>query len=113
MAEMKEARSWIMIIMIVLFLCVCTNNIASAAPSGAKCKLERKLVINACKAVLYGKPPSADCCGRIRVTDIQCVCAVITPKLAALIDLNRTIRIVQGCGRRVPRHFKCGSITTP
>ncbi|KAL3497629.1 hypothetical protein ACH5RR_040361 [Cinchona calisaya] len=114
MAEIRElVRSWIMmIIMILLFLCLYTNS-ASAAPSEAQCKLEKKLGVNACKEVLYGKPPSSDCCERIRVTDIECVCPVITPKLAALVDVNRAIRLIEGCGRIVPRHFKCGSITTP
>ncbi|CAB4309851.1 unnamed protein product [Prunus armeniaca] len=36
------------------------------------------------------------------------------PKVAATIhDINRAVRLIEGCGRRVPRHFKCGSITTP
>ncbi|TYI52381.1 hypothetical protein E1A91_D12G244100v1 [Gossypium mustelinum] len=52
-------------------------------------------------------------CQRVRVTHLECVCPVITPKLAALIDVNRAIRLIQGCGRSVPRHYKCGSITTP
>ncbi|XP_027182928.1 stamen-specific protein FIL1-like [Coffea eugenioides] len=111
---MGEFRSCFVsiIIKILLLLCLSAKR-ASAAPSEAQCRLERKLGINACKPVVYGKPPSADCCERVRVTDIECVCPVITPKLAALIDLNRAIRLVEGCGRRVPRHFKCGSITTP
>ncbi|KAI5655798.1 hypothetical protein M9H77_32985 [Catharanthus roseus] len=85
----------------------------SAAPTAAQCKEERRLGINACKPVIYGKLPSPECCARVRITDIECVCPIITPKLAALVDVNRAIRLVEGCGRRVPRHFKCGSITTP
>lgn len=77
--------------------------------SSAECKQERKIGINACKPVIYGKLPSAECCQRVRVSHIECVCPVITPKLAALIDLNRAIKLIEGCGRRVPRHFKCGS----
>ncbi|KAL1830012.1 hypothetical protein DCAR_0209412 [Daucus carota subsp. sativus] len=85
----------------------------SAKMSAAQCKEERRIGINACKPVIYGKNPSADCCLRVRVSHVECVCPVVTPKLAALVDLNRAIRLIQGCGRRVPRHFKCGSLTTP
>jgi hypothetical protein len=77
--------------------------------SAAQCKEERRIGINACKAVLYGKLPSPACCERVRVTHIECVCPDVTPKLAALIDVNRAIRLIEGCGRRVPHHFKCGS----
>ncbi|KAF6158876.1 hypothetical protein GIB67_012293 [Kingdonia uniflora] len=77
------------------------------------CKEERRIGIHACTPVLYGKSPSPECCYRVRVSHSECVCPVITPKLAALVNLNRAIRLVQGCGRTVPRHFKCGSITTP
>ncbi|RVW50836.1 hypothetical protein CK203_101836 [Vitis vinifera] len=78
----------------------------SAAPSAAECKEERRLAINACKPVVYGKDPSPACCERARVTHIECVCPVITPKLAALIDVNRAVRLIEGCGRKVPRHYK-------
>lgn len=81
----------------------------SAEMSAAQCKEERRIGINACKPVIYGKNPSAECCLRVRVSHVECVCPVVTPKLAALINLNRAIRLIQGCGRRVPTHFKCGS----
>ncbi|XWS38663.1 hypothetical protein CRYUN_Cryun19dG0150400 [Craigia yunnanensis] len=86
---------------------------AGAELSAAQCKEERSLGINACKPVVYGKLPTPECCQRVRVTHLECVCPVITPHLAALIDLNRAIRLIEGCGRRVPRHYKCGGITTP
>lgn len=82
---------------------------AEAALSAAACKAERRAGINACKPVLYGMLPSAQCCERVRVTHLECVCPIITPKLAALINVDRAVRLVQGCGRRVPHHFKCGS----
>lgn len=81
----------------------------SATPSVTECKNERKLAINGCKSVLYGRLPSTYCCQRIRVTHIKCICPVITPNLAALIDVNHFVKLVEGCGRRVPHHFKCGS----
>ncbi|XP_031112092.1 uncharacterized protein LOC116016066 [Ipomoea triloba] len=79
----------------------------------AECKEERRILVNACKAVITKRPPTAFCCERLRVTHVECVCPVITPTLAALIDVNYAIKVIQGCGRQVPRHFKCGSITTP
>lgn len=110
MAEKREIKPWswaMIMVLLVLFLGVGRNE---AAPSAAECKLERRLGINACKPVLYGNSPSPDCCYRIRVTDIECVCPVITPQLAALVgDVNRAIRIIESCGRSVPSHVKCGS----
>ncbi|XP_059444857.1 uncharacterized protein LOC132176616 isoform X2 [Corylus avellana] len=85
----------------------------SAALSAAQCIEERRLGVNACKPVIFGKLPTPACCERVRVSHIECVCPDVTPKVIALIDLNRAIRLIEGCGRRVPRHFKCGSITTP
>nr|XP_009792519.1 PREDICTED: uncharacterized protein LOC104239561 [Nicotiana sylvestris] len=110
-------KSWVMLMAILLVLFLLNNLelkiMASAKLSETACKEERRIGINSCKPVLYGKLPSPMCCERVRVTHIECVCSVITPKLAALIDINRAIRLVEGCGRRVPRKFKCGSITTP
>ncbi|XP_010912869.1 uncharacterized protein [Elaeis guineensis] len=84
-----------------------------AGMSPAACKAERRVGINACKAVLYGQLPSPQCCERVRVSHVECVCPLVTPKLAALVDVDRAIRLIEGCGRRVPHHFKCGSLTTP
>ncbi|RVW70373.1 hypothetical protein CK203_060564 [Vitis vinifera] len=56
---------------------------------------------------------STECSRVARVTHVECVCPLITPKLAALIDVNKAVRVIEGCGRKVPRHYKCGSITTP
>nr|XP_043629654.1 uncharacterized protein LOC122600940 [Erigeron canadensis] len=103
-------------LVIVIFLIMATMllaNTTNAAPTAAQCKEERRLAVNECKNVLYGRLPSPSCCQRARVSHVECICPVITPKLAALIDVNRAVRLIEGCGRRVPRHYKCGSITTP
>ncbi|XP_020111766.1 uncharacterized protein LOC109726542 [Ananas comosus] len=86
---------------------------ASAGLSPEACKAERTAGINACKPVMYGQPPSLQCCQCLRGAHEECVCPLITPKLAALIDVGRAVRIVESCGRQVPRNYKCGSITTP
>ncbi|KAF6152213.1 hypothetical protein GIB67_039401 [Kingdonia uniflora] len=85
----------------------------SRAVVGDYCKDERRTLVTACNSVVSGKAPTNLCCYRLRVTPLSCVCPVITPALAALIDVNKAVKIIQGCGRTVPRHFKCGSITTP
>ncbi|CAL5429580.1 unnamed protein product [Camellia sinensis] len=105
-------RSWVIWVMVVVVV-VGGPAPASAALSAAECKEERRVGINACKPVVYGKLPTPECCERVRVSHIECVCPVITPKLAALIDVNRAVRLVEGCGRRVPRHFKCGRYYHP
>ncbi|XP_024961436.1 uncharacterized protein LOC112501904 [Cynara cardunculus var. scolymus] len=98
---------------IILFMMMFLAMASAAEPTAAECKKERKLAVNACKSVLYGRNPSALCCQRARVSHVECICPAITPALAALIDVNRFVKLIRGCGRRVPRHFKCGSITTP
>ncbi|EEF37978.1 conserved hypothetical protein [Ricinus communis] len=111
---MKATRRLVsLFVLLVAVLSIVEVKTANAAPSAAQCKEERRLGLNACKPVVYGRPPSPQCCQRIRVTHIECVCPVVTPKLAALIDVNRAIRVIEGCGRRVPRHFKCGSKLSP
>ncbi|KAJ8763714.1 hypothetical protein K2173_003496 [Erythroxylum novogranatense] len=112
MMKTKPLASIVMVLLLVLGILE-VNNKASAEVSAAACKEERRLGINACKPVVYGRLPSPACCERVRVSHIECVCPVVTPKLAALVDVNRAIRLIEGCGRRVPRHYKCGSITTP
>ncbi|BFG23045.1 hypothetical protein CerSpe_093190 [Prunus speciosa] len=80
----------------------------------SQCKQETDLLVSACKsAVIIGLKPSANCCQRVRVTHFECACPYVTPKVANLIPLGRTIKQIEGCGRSVPRNFKCGSITTP
>ena len=111
---MKAARPWPLSSLLLLLLLAVLSMLlevkpANADPTAAQCKEERSVGLNACKPVVYGRPPSPECCERIRVTHVECVCPLITPKLAALIDVNRVIRVIEGCGRRVPRHFKCGS----
>ncbi|XP_047340557.1 uncharacterized protein LOC124944127 [Impatiens glandulifera] len=85
----------------------------SSSPSPSDCRKERTVAIMACKPVVYGMPPSPYCCHRVRVTHVDCVCPEITPKLAALIDVERSVQLIEGCGRRVPHNYKCGSIITP
>ncbi|KAF3674221.1 putative cdc6 [Capsicum annuum] len=105
-------KPWSMLMAMLVILTLVINSFevkfANAKMSESACKEERRIGVNACKPVLYGKVPSPKCCERIRLTHIECVCSVITPKLAALVDIKAAVRIVEGCGRRVPRNYKCG-----
>ncbi|PKI54569.1 uncharacterized protein LOC116194892 [Punica granatum] len=86
---------------------------ASGQTNPSQCKDERKQIENACRPVIFGRNPSQQCCLRVRVTHVECVCPYVTPKLAALIGVDRAIRQIEACGRTVPHNFKCGSVTTP
>lgn len=103
-----SGRAYVLFVIAVFVFMITSADIAGAQ-SAAQCKEERRILVNACKSVITRRPPSAYCCQRLRVTNVNCVCPVITPQLAALIDVNYAIRVIQSCGRQVPRHFKCGS----
>ena len=108
---MNGGKSWgVMVVLVVLLLGMWEVKTGSAAMSAAECKEERRLGIKVCTPVVYGNDPTPACCERVRVTHVECVCPMITPKLAPLIDVDRLVRLIKGCGRKVPRHFKCGGI---
>ncbi|KAJ0054349.1 hypothetical protein Pint_01332 [Pistacia integerrima] len=102
-----------LVVLMVVVMGVFEIPMVKGAISPSQCEQEKRLLVNACRAVVLGQNPSANCCQRVRVTHFECVCPYVTPKLAALLGVQRTIKQVQGCGRTVPRNFKCGSITTP
>ncbi|CAH1453851.1 unnamed protein product [Lactuca virosa] len=105
---MKIYTSLVVVLILMMIL-----GMTRAAPSAAHCKKERKLAINACISVMYGRRPSSTCCKRARVSHVECICPVITPGLLATINVNRLVKFIEGCGRRVPRPFTCGSLTIP
>ncbi|CAA7396468.1 unnamed protein product [Spirodela intermedia] len=82
---------------------------ASAKLSASQCERETTLGLNACRQLLFGLPPSKECCQRIRVIHLECVCPLITPEVAALVGVDRLVKIMKGCGRPIPSHYKCGS----
>ncbi|KAJ8556487.1 hypothetical protein K7X08_032239 [Anisodus acutangulus] len=101
-----------MIVVLSMVLVILMGQI-NAGPSEAECREERSVGKRACWGVLLGSNPSGACCERVRVTHTECFCPSLTPKLAAVLGVNRLIRLIRGCGRTVPPHFKCGSVTTP
>lgn len=99
----------ILLVMMVLALSELSPT-SGAGLSAAECHEERRLAVNACKSLLHGGLPSPQCCQRARVSHSECICPDVTPEIVAIIgDINRAIRLVERCGRRVPHHFKCGS----
>ena len=98
-----------LMMMVMVVLGMWEVRMASAALSAAKCKEERRVGVNTCKQVIYGQNPTSACCKWMRDTHLDCVCPIITPKLAALVDVNRMVKLIKGCGRKLPRHYKCGS----
>lgn len=95
---------------LVFFLWFVSINVAwGQEVSPSQCQDEIRKGISACMAVAMGQPPSAACCARIRVTHAECVCPLVTPEAAKMIDVNRAKKLVEGCGRKIPPNFKCGS----
>ncbi|KAF8379184.1 hypothetical protein HHK36_028613 [Tetracentron sinense] len=109
-----KGNSWAFMLLFVL-LVVGKWEVKVAAVTANECKEERRLGTKACRPVVYGSVPSPACCERVRVTRIECVCPFVSPKLADLINanLNHIAKQIEGCGRRLPSHFKCGIITLP
>ncbi|PWA80818.1 hypothetical protein CTI12_AA193540 [Artemisia annua] len=103
-------KCWSLVVVLTFMMLLA---MADAGPNARQCKKERSLVLNACKSVMYGRLPSSYCCQRIRVTHTKCICPIMTPKVVALVNVNRFTKLVEGCGRRIPRHFKCGSLRIP
>ncbi|CAA3005360.1 uncharacterized protein LOC111394471 [Olea europaea var. sylvestris] len=82
----------------------------------SECKDEKNTLVNNCRPVIFGSNPSAACCQNVRDAHIECVCPYLGPKAAATIrtiGVSRVVQLIEGCGRSVPRNYKCGSITTP
>ncbi|KAL3834705.1 hypothetical protein ACJIZ3_009441 [Penstemon smallii] len=105
--------SWFAIVMI-LVASIAIGVVLGQSPTPSECAQEKNQLKHTCRAVIFGQNPSAPCCQLVRAAHAECVCPFLTPKLAvALRGAQRIIRMVGGCGREVPRSFKCGSVTTP
>ncbi|CAI9095595.1 OLC1v1031583C1 [Oldenlandia corymbosa var. corymbosa] len=106
----NHSRS-IMALLMMLALLSSTGN--SNKSSEAECKKERRLGMIACKPLAHGYLPSPECCERMRNTNPECVCPLITPEMAAKVDIQSALRIAESCGITVPRPFQCGSLVIP
>ncbi|OMO63678.1 hypothetical protein COLO4_32251 [Corchorus olitorius] len=110
------AKLWAGMFVFMLLMVVGASEVfptKAGSMTHSQCKDEQRLLVNACSSVVFGHSPSSDCCARVRVTRAECACHAVTPRLAAFLGVERTIKQIEGCGRTVPRNFKCGSVTTP
>ncbi|KAK2983057.1 hypothetical protein RJ640_006444 [Escallonia rubra] len=109
MQNMRGRSRTVMVVLLVLM-----TLLGMKMGSAADCEEEKRLGIQACKPVIFGQQPSPACCERARVSTPECICPAISPKVAFLIGgAKRLVRLVEGCGRRVPPGYKCGSLTAP
>ncbi|KAK3037354.1 hypothetical protein RJ639_030452 [Escallonia herrerae] len=107
MGRMQNMRGRSRTVMVLLL--VVMTLLGMEIGSAANCREEKRLGIQACKPVLFGQKPSPACCERARVSTPECICPSISPKVAFLIGgAKRFVRLVEGCGRRVPPGYKCG-----
>ncbi|XAR54884.1 hypothetical protein NMG60_11030211 [Bertholletia excelsa] len=97
------------LVLLLLVLVGSTGDVVRAEMSPTRCEEERILSKNACRSVLFGRPPSPACCERVRLSSCESVCIMFTPKAASLINAQNFALLLQVCGKRVPRPFDCGS----
>jgi hypothetical protein len=96
-------------ICIILVVCVSIEALVGRKRNGRKFKLARIFMLLQAIVVLTMWPEVKMGIGVlcVRVCHVQCICLVVTPKLAVLINLNRVIRFIEGCGRAVSHDLKC------
>ncbi|KAL1196066.1 hypothetical protein V5N11_030126 [Cardamine amara subsp. amara] len=110
---MEEKRALLKSLILFLFFFSLTIEMVAAE---SYCHAQRRVLVNACKRLIFRQSPTVDCCIRIRKTPMWCVCSIITPQLAALVnanDVSYIVGVVRRCGRPVARGTKCGSLTAP
>ncbi|CAH2070678.1 unnamed protein product [Thlaspi arvense] len=110
---MEEKRA--MLISLILFMLFSSFTFEIVAAE-SYCHAQRRVLINACKRLIIRQSPTTEYCLRIRKTPMWCVCSIITPQLAALVnanDINYAVGVIRQCGRPVARGTKCGSLTAP
>ena len=89
--------------------------IAAACDSNevGECKGEDELIKECLKYVRKGSPdrkPSEGCCSAIQNADIPCLCKLVTPGLANLIDIKKICKVAGECNADLPPPgTKCGS----
>ncbi|VVB12182.1 unnamed protein product [Arabis nemorensis] len=109
---MEEKRAMLKsLILLMLFLSFTLETVAAES----FCHAQRRMLINACTSSIL-RSPTAQCCLRIRRTPMWCVCSIVTPQLAATINIDKVkyaVGVIRQCGRPVARGTKCGSLTVP
>ncbi|XP_062087160.1 uncharacterized protein LOC133793953 [Humulus lupulus] len=96
-------------LVIVVVLVVVMPPPMAKAVTPSECKEERRQLVNECRPMIFGENPSSDCCECLRVVHVECVCPNLTPKIAILINVQRTAKQIRSCGRNYPHNLKCGT----
>ncbi|KAF3433228.1 hypothetical protein FNV43_RR24330 [Rhamnella rubrinervis] len=114
---MRRAGGWsvggMWVSMMVVVLVMVMVGKANGDLSSRQCREEKDLLVKECQDVIHGQNPTQSCCQRVRLTHAECVCPLVTPGIAILINAKRAFKQIAGCGRTVPHHYKCGSMTFP
>lgn len=103
---MEEKRALLKSLILLMMISIFTLDQAAGENY---CHAQRRVLIGACKMLLLRQSPTVECCRRIRLTPIWCVCPSVTPQRAALIDVNYAVGVIRQCGRPIARGTKCGS----
>lgn len=96
---------------LILFMLISSFTLEMVAAE-SYCQAQRRVTRNACAMLAFFQPPSDECCLRIRMIPMRCVCPLITPQIAARVTprkLNYGIGVIRQCGRPVASGTKCGS----
>lgn len=96
---------------LILFILISSFTLEMVAAE-SYCQAQRRVTRNACAMVAFFQSPSNECCLRIRMIPMRCVCPLITPQIAARVTarkLNYGIGVIRQCGRPVASGTKCGS----
>ena len=100
----------ILAVAVAVMVVVLARRKAKAEMSPSQCKEENDQLVNRCwPVVVLRQNPSANCCKSVRVAHMECVCPHVTPELSKLVNVERIIKQIQGCGRTIPHKFTCGS----
>uniref|UniRef100_A0A0D3E8R0 Bifunctional inhibitor/plant lipid transfer protein/seed storage helical domain-containing protein n=1 Tax=Brassica oleracea var. oleracea TaxID=109376 RepID=A0A0D3E8R0_BRAOL len=106
---MEEKIAMLMSLILVVLISNFTLNMVAAE---SYCHGQCRVLVNACKRLILRQSPTAECCLRIRRTPMWCICSIITPQLAALVnanDVSDAVGVICQCGRPVACSTKCGS----
>ncbi|KAH0858800.1 hypothetical protein HID58_087061, partial [Brassica napus] len=97
--KMEEKIAMLMSLILVVLISNFTLNMVAAE---SYCHGQCRVLVNACKRLILRQSPTAECCLRIRRTPMWCICSIITPQLAALVnanDVSDAVGVICQCGR--------------
>ena len=97
---------------LVVFSLVFTTFTAHQAWGEKDCYQQRDLVKRDCDKTIKinepYKPPTAECIGAVKLSDMVCICRILTPDDEKEISAPKLLRLAEECNRPVPVGSKCG-----